>query len=413
MVVKEQVGRPGYKLKQNRDGTVREYWAARTDLVKRGYAPKVVRLHYDETPQGRRQLAARCQTLQAEMLLWAANEGRIPPRGYDGTIGSLCRLYQTGEHSPFKRMKWNSEENEAKTLKIIEATVGARLVGRLLGPDFYRWHENWGEPKRAGGPARPWRAQHAINMVRKVIAYGLTLGFEDCHRTNAILGKLRFSSPPPRKSKLTLNHVLAIRTAAHAMGLGSVALATVLQFELSLRQKDVIGEWEPAPLAEGGILYRGRRWTTGLMWSSIDADGILRKTTSKRRVEVEHDVTLSSLILEEIARIPANRRIGPMIVSERTGVPYKHRTFTNTWRRVANAAGVPREVWNMDARSGAISELYDAGASPADAMKHAGHQDPRMSAQYNRGSLEQTRRAARQRLEKRMKNKTEGRSGDV
>jgi hypothetical protein len=65
MVVTEQVGRPGYKLKRNRDGTVREYWAARTDLVKRGYAPKVVRLHYDETPQGRRQLAARCQTLQA------------------------------------------------------------------------------------------------------------------------------------------------------------------------------------------------------------------------------------------------------------------------------------------------------------------------------------------------------------
>ena len=28
------------------------------------------------------------------------------------------------------------------------------------------------------------------------------------------------------------------------MGLGSIALATVLQFELSLRQKDVIGEWE-------------------------------------------------------------------------------------------------------------------------------------------------------------------------
>jgi hypothetical protein len=119
------------------------------------------------------------------------------------------------------------------------------------------------------------------------------------------------------------------------------------------------------------------------------------------------------MVVEEIAEIPLSRRVGPMVVSERTGVPYKHRKFAETWRRVANVAGIPRGVWNMDARSGAISELYDAGASPTDAMKHAGHQDPRMSARYNRGSLEQTRRAARQRLAKRIKNKNAGRDGDV
>jgi integrase len=119
------------------------------------------------------------------------------------------------------------------------------------------------------------------------------------------------------------------------------------------------------------------------------------------------------MVLDEITLIPPQRRVGPLIVGERTGVPYKHRKFTEAWRRVANAAGVPRSIWNMDARSGAISELYDAGATPADAMKHAGHQDPRMSARYNRGSLEQTRRAARQRQEKRIKNKDRGRGGDV
>jgi hypothetical protein len=76
-----QDDRPGYKRKHNRDGTFREYWVARAALVRRGYAPKVVRLHYDETPHGRRQLAAKCRTLQAEMELWAANVGRTPSRG--------------------------------------------------------------------------------------------------------------------------------------------------------------------------------------------------------------------------------------------------------------------------------------------------------------------------------------------
>jgi hypothetical protein len=93
--------------------------------------------------------------------------------------------------------------------------------------------------------------------------------------------------------------------------------------------------------------------------------------------------------------------------------PRKRDRFSEVWRRVANAAGVPRAVWSMDARSGAISELYDAGASAPDAMKHAGHQDPRMSARYNRSSLEQTRRAAQQRQHKRLQNRARGRDRDV
>jgi hypothetical protein len=403
---------PGYKRKRNRDGTSREYWAARPDLVRIGYRPKAVRLHYDQTPEGRLQLASRCQTLQAEMLAWAKN-GTMPARQYDGTIAGLCRQYQINESSPYRRMKWNSAENVVKSLKIIERTVGARQVGQLLGPDFHRWHQRWGEPKKEQGKPRPWRAKHAMNVVRDVISFGVTLGYDDCFRADTILGKLRFPNPPPRTQKLTLEHVKKIRKVAHEMKLGSIAFATVLQFELSLRQKDVVGEWEPAPLAEGGIVYRGRRWVNGLTWSHIDEANILRKVTTKRGVPVEHDLSLSPMVMEEIAKVPVERRVGPVIISERTGAPYKNRKFSEAWRRVANAAGIPREVWNMDARSGAISELYDAGASTQDAMKHAGHQDPRMSAQYNRGSLEQTRRAALQRQAKRAGNKNKGRARDV
>jgi len=98
---------------------------------------------------------------------------------------------------------------------------------------------------------------------------------------------MRFEMPPARAEKLTLDHVRAIQPVAREMGLGSVALATVLQFELSLRQKDVIGEWEPAPLGEGGITFRGRRWVNGLTWADIDSSYVLRKTTTKRKVPVE------------------------------------------------------------------------------------------------------------------------------
>ena len=93
-----------------------------------------------------------------------------------------------------------------------------------------------------------------------------------------------------------------------------------------------------------------------------------------------------------------------MILSEPTGEPYKHRTFTQTWRRVADVAGVPRTVWNMDARAGAISEAYDAHVDETDVMKHAGHKNRQTSACYNRGSLAQTSRVAIARQAKRREN---------
>lgn len=225
-----------------------------------------------------------------------------------------------------------------------------------------------------------------------MIAYGVTLGYPDCVKVDTILGKMRFPTLPARLSKLEIEHVNAIRPAAHDMGLGSVALATVLQFELSLRQKDVIGEWEPAPLSEGGIVHRGTRWTNGLQWSDIDSSLILRKRHIKTGAYV--DLKLYPAVLEEIERVPLEKRIGPMVVSEHTGEPYKHRTFTETWRKVANKAGVPKSVWNMDARAGAISEAYDAGAGETEVMKHAGHKNRQTSARYNRGTLEQTTRVA-------------------
>ena len=395
---------PGLKRKRNKDGSYREYWEARADIAKRGYRPSSVRLHYPETPEGRQQLASRCRILQAEMLAWSAT-GEHRARGYDGTIKSLSRAYQTNEDSPLHSMKWNSRENVVKSLKIIEATVGARHVSKLLGPDFKRWHAAWAQPRDGQLKPRPWRAKHAMDTVRQLIGYGVTLGHEDCFRADTILSKIRFKAPPARTSVMTIEHVNALRTAAHFEGFPSIALATVLQFELALRQKDVVGEWEPRDETDdGGITYRDKRWVNGLVWSDIDDDLILRKVHTKTGFAVEHDLKLHPAVLQEIDRVPAGKRVGPIIISEATGVPYKNRKFTERWRKVADKAGLPKHVWNMDARAGAITEAYDLGASETDVMKSAGHKNRQTSARYNRGTINQTNRVAEMRLAKRTEN---------
>lgn len=400
---------PGLKRKPNADGSFRWYWEARSDLVKRGYRPSSVRLHYPGTAHGEQQRAARCRILWAEMLAWESGGGAFPNRGYDGTIRSLCNLFQTDEFSPYRKAKWNSQRLYDQSVKIIVATIGERTVRDRIGPDFQRWHQKWGEPKAKGKPPRLTRAKHTMDTLRRVMSFGVTQGFEDCVKADMILGKLRFDAPAPRSEQLVRDQVEMVRRKAHEMGLPSIALATVLQFELAFRQKDVIGEWEPCDASEGGIIHNNTRWANGLVWSHIDSNMILRKMpekTKRHRIEVEHDLKLYPMLMEELALVPLDRRVGPIIISEATCEPYKHRTFTQTWRRVANAAGIPSNVKNMDARAGAISEAYDEGADQTSVMKHSGHKDPRTNARYNRGSLKQTSRVALIRQAKQKPNKS-------
>lgn len=391
---------PGLKRKKNKDGSFRYYWEARGDAVRLGYKPSSIRLHYDNEIER----AARCRILQQEMLAWLSAGNQFPVRRYDGTIGSLAELFSTDEDSPYKRCKWNTQRLYDGGIKIIKATVGARVVRELIGSDFQRWHRNWATPAAEGKPPRLHRAKHTMDLVRRVIAYGVTCGHADCMRADTILSKMQFPAPPARTEKLTAEHVVAIRAKAHEMGLPSVALATAFQFDLAMRQKDVIGEWLPITSGEeGGITYRNTRWANGLTWADIGQDMILRKAHTKTGFMVEYDLTLAPNVLAEIEL--AGRRIGPVVISEVTGDPYRNTKYAETFRKVAKAAGLPSNVWSMDARAGAISEAYDAGASGTDVQKHAGHTNPQTSARYNRGSVEQTRRAMRARLEKRNQNK--------
>jgi len=162
-----------------------------------------------------------------------------------------------------------------------------------------------------------------MDTVRRVVSFGVTLGYADCARADVILGKMRFQMPKIRTVKLTLEYVRKIRSVAHGQGLGSIALAQTLQFELAMRQKDVIGEWVLLEGDAGGITHKNTRWTGGLVWSDIDVNMILRKTHVKTGIPVEHDLSLYPDILHEIDLVDPSRRVGPMIISEATGEPYK------------------------------------------------------------------------------------------
>jgi integrase len=119
---------------------------------------------------------------------------------------------------------------------------------------------------------------------------------------------------------------------------------------------------------------------------------LIEKVQSACEDSANNRPTKEGCCLEELALVPPERRVGPLIVSEATGEPYKGQMFTRTWRKVANAAGIPREVQNRDARPGAITERRKVGVPIDDSMKTAGHTSKQTHERiYNRAAMVRAR----------------------
>lgn len=392
---------PGLKVRRNKDGTARLLWIPRADLVAAGFLPKSVRLpSYDlDDPVGRRLASAACQKYQAEMLAWSRNRD-FQERPYDGTLKSLIRLYQRDKASPYAELKWNTRRTYDQVLDVIEKAFGSRVLPALRLSDFRTWYDAASAPRAPGGPPRVRKAHGIIGMLRRLFSFGIMLEISDAARLKAILDEARFKQPGRRRVALSYDQAASVVEHALAIGRASLALGTALQFETSMRQRDVIGEWEPltSPHDSGGIQLNGRRWVNGLTWSDISGDLEVRKATTKTGALVAHDLTLCPLVIRVLAHVPADGRIGPLIVDEDSGRPYAEHAYAREWRKVARAAGVPDHVWNMDARAGGISEADEAGAAIDEIQRQVGHSQLSTTQRYARAPIGKSRKVAKLRI---------------
>jgi hypothetical protein len=393
---------PGYKRRRNPSGTSRGYWCATHEARKAGYPTSTVPIRDSpDDPEGRRRIEAICQRQQAEMLLFMANRGRAVVR-FDGTIRELSRRYQTDPVSPFRRLKHNSQRADFYVLRLLEKSVGNRQILAIKIGDVQRWYDVAKRPARPGGPERVRKAWGLIKKLRELCAYGVMAELPGCERLYTILRHARFPQSARRRVVMELHHVEAFIPRAIAMGRLSLALGTALQFETAMRQKDVIGEWAPLPedstSAPDAYVLNGRQWGRGLTWEDISADLIIRKATTKTGAFAAHDLKLCPLVLDLLERVPVEQRHGPLIIDENAGRPYAESAYGREWRIVARAAGIPNEVWNMDARAGAITEAENAGADLDHIRSAAAHSQTSTTQRYSRGALGKSQRVAELRL---------------
>lgn len=384
---------PGLKWKKRAAGLV-PYWEGAKEAPD--YPVRSANLDHLTDPL---LLSARCVRLHEELLKWKRG-GRDPSPIFDGTFKALLEIYERDPDSPFNTtVKPKTRKSYLVYLRSLNAHIGEMVIDKVDGRDVKRWFDVWADREEPGKQHSPYRKLGAGRMawavLRAATTFGVVCRLDGCAAFNAILGELTFPALKPRVAAPTAGQIVAARKAAHADGAPLRALCYALQYETALRQGSIIGEWialdDPRP---SSIIHKGRKWI-GLTWAHIDQHSILRlvhgKTENTTGARGVYDLSVCPMVMEEIERIPAEQRTGPLIVSS-TGYPYSERGFLDAWRKDFKAAGIPAEVWNRDLRAGSNTEASAGGASVEDRAKVAGHSKQMNARVYDRDTVEAHRR---------------------
>jgi hypothetical protein len=337
-------------------------------------------------------LAELCQQHTARLYAWIAEVEAGAPSltktRYDGSVRAACRIYQEHPHSKFHKVSHTTRRGYLSDLKVIEATVGARLIRNLTVLDVEHWYDEWRKGavkydekgKMTVGPERIDRAHHAVAMFRTVIYFMAALAHPDCERLAARLEKVKFERGRAREQELTYQHVSAfIRTAMDLGRRGVIpgdralymAIGIASQFEMMLRQKDIIGAWEPTkadrrfPTGISVIKLdeEAETWSGFFTWENIPGwRWRMRTTKSKYRAPAEFDLTIYGLLYPLLEAVDHDLRVGPIVKGEGR-LPVRYRSYAKWFRQIARIAGIPDDVQSMDARAGGATEADEAGAA--------------------------------------------------
>lgn len=403
---------PGLRWRKRKGSRV-PYWFAPIDDVKAGYPVKSVNL--SEFTTDPTMLSARCLRLFAEVRMWR-RDGTVSAAAtpsYDGTFGPLIDIWLNDPDSPFHGVKQGTRKPYLIYARKLKRHIGEVCVADTDGRQVKRWFGLWASQD----PQNPKRFKHlaagrmALTVLKAAVSFGIVCRNADCVSFKTILSELEFKGNKPRTVALTAEQVAAACVAAHAAGSPSRALCYAAQFETTLRQWDLIGVWVPLSDPRPSTVIDGSEKWVGPHWHQIDSHMILRtihgKTEELTEARGVYDLSICPMVMAEIDRILPERRAGPLIVNEKTGLPYRYDDFKdNGWKPDFKAAGLPASVWNRDFRASGNTEASKGQAHKEDRAKVSGNSQKINAQVYDRDALEAHRRVMQARMTARNGSKT-------
>ncbi|MDB5579814.1 MAG: putative Phage integrase [Bradyrhizobium sp.] len=356
-----------------------------------------------------------CHEYGARLRAWIDEAKKAGPEHskirYDGTVASACDVYTDHPFSPYNTNIAESTRGAYQdSLKLLKRTVGSRLIRNLTVFDCQHWYAEWRKPailsyEKNGtpvlGPERIDRAHDAISMFKTVIRF-VAAGMRraECRQLADELTKIRFEKGGAREQELTYAQVTAFLAAAQDLSARRVMLperarylsiGVAAQFELLLRQKDIIGGWgKPGRKLPKGVAietHGEEDWAGFFTWENIPGWRWRMKTSkSKYRAAADFDLTIYGLLYPLLEAVPFDERHGAIIKGEH-GLPIRYRSYIRWFRQIARAANIPDEVWSMDSRAGGATEAEEGGAAFEDiqgALTHSKKQEATTGRYFRR-----------------------------
>jgi hypothetical protein len=387
---------PGLKWRRRRTGPPVPYWFPDAKAIKAGYPVKSANLSkFADQPA---MLRERCDRLQDEMKLWLSGQMKAAVH-FDGTFGSLLDLYECDPESSFQERKPGVRETYLVYIRRLRNHVGGLRIDHVDGGDVKRWFRQW-RTDEDGSDHLP-RARMVLAVLKAAVTHGVVKRKAGCAEFDRILSKLEFDTVPPRVFAPNAKQIAAARVAAREAGAPSRALLYALIYDTTGREFDFFGQWLPlSDKKPSAVLAYGKKWI-GPTWAAVDENLMLKikptKTEDTTSIEVTFDLSVCPMVMEELALIPLEKRKGPLIVNERTGLPYIYETFRLAWNEDFRAAGLPKGMWCRDMRAGGVTEGGKAGVSKDDLRRTAGHAKAKQTDDYDRDQVEAQRRAMKSR----------------
>lgn len=370
------------------------YWRPPARYVASGFPSKAIKLDGKAGDGLDLPRAQQARDLTRAMLRhFDANETQILPGSWTWLIGR----YKADEFSPYHEVKENTRESYDGLLERLTVAIGETLISDTDLTALKRWQKAMKEGHEArarefnqraadkGFHPRPVDAtdyvKRMFTMIRTIVGYGVQIKAPGARDVRDILSEMRIKSTKPRSASPTEYQIAAIVAQSDAAGNAAFSLGLLCQWWLTLRAVDVRGQW----LGKGDKA----RWADGLTWDMIDRDlTTLRKTPSKTQEYAPSalifDLTILPDIRARLAAIPQDQRIGP-VIKQPNGLPFQRDRWAKLFRQYADVAGLPRELWMMDTRAGAINHAKRSGASQEDRQRQANHLKSETTERYTRG----------------------------
>ncbi len=368
----------------------RVYWQASAKFRALGYEPANVALDGMAGDGMDLARAAEARRLTRAMLEHYRADRDHPA----GTWAWLIARYQLDQFSPYHDVKANTRKSYAWQLERWSKGIGHMSIGAM---DYERVRRTQADMIAKGRSLS--YVKRMFTTLRIVAGYGKAIEVDAAARVSSILSEVKFRSAPKRTVAPTRAQILAIVDEADARGMFAFATGLLIQWVFAVRAVDVRGQWLEiaANDKDGGIIRtsgdKRLRWHDGLTWNHVDADltaftKVISKTSRSLPEPTRFSLTDAAEIRGRLRLLGNGKRVGPVIISERLGMPYTIEAWGRAFARLRDHLGLPKEITSMDTRAGALTEGSEMGADLMILRDGAGHMNSNTTNRYLRSREE-------------------------